>query len=146
VLGRKEEGGNCVLLLYLSSITHLQTHEYSCEDNNSRYILVKLLIKWNYNLHIHLIQSLILREKLTPFPRTFHVLVLKRRHQLKFAPRIWSPKLPVALNILLDVSKFKFACKITFRALRYFCSYFLYCLNTRHLKNVFVVCVREFPW
>ena len=35
-LRKKEEGGNCVLLLYLSSITHLQTHKYSCQDTNSR--------------------------------------------------------------------------------------------------------------
>jgi hypothetical protein len=35
-LMKKEEGGDCVLLLYLFSITHLQTREYSCHDTKPR--------------------------------------------------------------------------------------------------------------
>ena len=30
------EGGDCGLLLYLSSITHLKTHDYSCQNSKSR--------------------------------------------------------------------------------------------------------------
>jgi hypothetical protein len=108
----------------MSSVTHLQTHEYSCRATKSWYTSAKRLIKWHHNMHIHLILRLILREKLPQFLRTFHVVVLKCMHQLKFVPCIWSPKLPVALNIFLEVSKFKFACKITFRVIRYFCSWF----------------------
>jgi len=32
----KGEGGDCVLLLYMSSTTHLETHEYSCQDTKWR--------------------------------------------------------------------------------------------------------------
>jgi hypothetical protein len=44
------------------------------------------------------------------------------QHQLTFVPRVCSPTLPVELNILLEISKFKFACKITLRVIQY-----LYC-------------------
>jgi len=75
-------------------------------------------------MHIHQIPRLVLRGKLPPFPHTFHVVVLKRRHQLAFVLRVCTPTLPVTLNILLEISKFKFACKITVRAIRYLCCWF----------------------
>jgi hypothetical protein len=36
VLRRKEEGGFCGPLLYLSSITRLHKQDYSCQDSKSR--------------------------------------------------------------------------------------------------------------
>jgi hypothetical protein len=44
VLRRKEEGGDCVLLLYLSSTTHLEMREYHYQDTNSKLDLSKRLI------------------------------------------------------------------------------------------------------
>jgi hypothetical protein len=57
---------------------------------------------------------------------------------INICPSVCSPKLPVALNIVLGISKLKFACKITLRAVRYFCVDFLYCFNTRNLESLFV--------
>jgi hypothetical protein len=51
-------------------------------------------------------------------------------HQLTFVPRVCSPTLPVALNILLEISKFKFACKITLRTIQY-----LYCWRLPNRLN-----------
>jgi hypothetical protein len=139
VLRGKEEGGDWVLLLYLCSITHLQTHECSCRNTKSRLTLVKRLIKWYRNMHIRQITRLILRGKLTPFPRTSQVVALKRRHQLTFVPHVWNPTLSVALNTLLEISKSQVTCKLRFVPFGTFAVVFLFCLNTRNLKSLFVV-------
>jgi len=87
----------------MSSVTHLQTHEYSCRATKSWYTLVKRLIKWHHNTHIHLILRLILRGKLPPFSHTFQVVVLKRRHQLTFVPRVWSPAKHTSWDIKIQI-------------------------------------------
>jgi hypothetical protein len=71
------------------------------------------------HVSIKKLRRIIIREYVPPYPHTFHVVVLKRKHQLTFVPPVWSPKLPVTLNVFLEIPKFNFACRITLRVIRY---------------------------